>query len=138
MDWLRRLANSTEPLALNLLARRTFTRPELAAFVRFVEARSKQRTLRPFRREKEARFLAATRARLAGKFRIAKAVAALMLPEIANADRNLAHMALNREILSQEELRQLRRLLAFQGTGKRLEALMTAVDLRLERNGNAR
>ena len=137
MDRMRRLANSTEPLALNLIARRTFTRPELAAFARFLEARSKQRNLRAFRREKDARLLDATRARLAGKFKATKALDALLLPELANADRQLAWLAVSRDILSREELGALRRLLAFQGTGKRLDALMTAVEIRLERNADA-
>ncbi len=138
MDWMRRLANSTEPLALNLIARRTFSRPELAAFARFLEAREKRRNARAFRREKEARMLEATRARLAGKLKATEELDALLVPELANADRNLACLALNREILSREELGQLRRLLTFQERGKRLEALMTAVDIRLERNADAR
>lgn len=135
---MRRLANSTEPLALNLISRRIFTRPELAAFARFLEARSGRRNLRPFRREKDARFLEATRAQLAGKLKTSKALDALILPELANADRNLAWLALGRDFLNREELSQLRRLLAFQEPGKRLETLITAVDIRLERNSDAR
>ena len=134
---MRRLANSTEPLALNLIARKTFTRPELAAFARFLNARIKRPNGRPFRRGKEARLLAATRAHLTGKSKVSDELAALLVPEIANADRNLAYMALTRDILSREELAQLRRLLAFHEGGKRLEDVLTAVDIRLERSADA-
>jgi hypothetical protein len=127
MDVFRRLLNSTETVAKNLILRGAFDRQELAGFTRLLRARAgKRRSAK--RARKEASLLCCLehpevwRKTLRGR-------ASLFIPELANGARSLAWRAVARGILTQEEVAKLEKLLRFQPPGRGLSELIIAVEL---------
>jgi hypothetical protein len=127
MDCFRRLLNSTETVAKELILRGAFDCKELSEFTRLLRARAgKQRSAK--RRRKEASLLGCLehpdvwRKTLRGR-------AALFIPELANGNRALAWRAVARGILTPEEVEKLEKLLRFQPPGRALSELIIAVEL---------
>jgi hypothetical protein len=128
IDAFRRLLNSTETVAMNLIVRDAFDRQELAEFTRRLRARAgKQRSAK--RRRKESNLLGCLEHHQAWRERL-RANAALFIPELANANRPLAWRAVARQIITEEELVKL---LRFQPPGRNLTDLLTAVELQLSK-----
>jgi hypothetical protein len=128
MDVVRRLLNSTETVAMNLIVRGAFDRQELAEFTRLLRARvGKHRSAKRVR--KESNLLGclehpqAWRKTLRGRD-------ALFIPELANGSRALAWRVVARGILTQEEVGKFEKLLRFQPPGRALNELLIAVELR--------
>jgi hypothetical protein len=127
MDVFRRLLNSTETVAKNLILRGAFDRQELTEFTRLLRARvGKHRSAKRVR--KESNLLGclehpqAWRKTLRGRD-------ALFIPELANGSRALAWRAVARGILTQEEIAKLEKLLRLQPPGRALSELIIAVEL---------
>jgi hypothetical protein len=127
-DWMRRLSNSSEELAENLILRGAFTTEELAGINRYLDDRAQRKEAREFWRRKAA-FLRKL-IRNTGKVRPRPAVAAVFMLELANGDCGLAWRAVTKDILTAEELARLTALLKFQEPSNKLRDLVAAVELR--------
>ena len=135
MDLCRRLLNAPEIVAATLILRRAFTPQELGAVHGVLRERARKSRYAK-RVEREGNLLGCIEQPGAFRLRLRVDSSPLFVLELANADRALAWWAVVRNVLTDEELVRLEKLLRYQLPSSGLQNLTTAVELQLAKRGH--